>query len=309
MEDQRIGYLPLNDRPVIRWPNGARIAFMVMPNVMWWEFLPPKDQPRDPWPRSPHPDVRGYAHQDFGNRVGFWRMLEVLDKHDVRCTSMANVAALEHMPEVRDAMVERDWAFVAHGIYNTRTIWGYSEEVERAYYQDILDSTNAVLGKPVKGVMGAAAQSGTSNTPDLLAEMGFRYIAGWYHDDQPTPVNVKSGKLVSVPYSAEISDVAVINRSSGEAPDLLEMVKRQFDYMYEESASNGMVMSINLHPYVIGQPHRVGYLDKALEYILSHDGVWCATADELADYYVSAGYYDEALVIIEQHEAAADRRG
>lgn len=54
-------------------------------------------------------------------------------------------------------------------------------------------------------------------------------------------------------------------------------------------------MCIAIHPWRIGLPHRMKYLDAILRYITSHDGVWQATADQIADYYM-ANCYDKAVV-------------
>jgi peptidoglycan/xylan/chitin deacetylase (PgdA/CDA1 family) len=114
------------------------------------------------------------------------------------------------------------------------------------------------------------------------------------HDDQPIPIKVRSGgKLVSVPYSIELNDVPTF-RSSFEGEYFARICKDQFDQLYREGAESGRVMCIALHPYLIGQPHRVKYLDELLTYIMSHDGVWQTTADEIAEYYI-ANYYDEAV--------------
>ena len=303
MERQLFDYSPIVDRPVIRWPNNARVALWMVPNVMWYEFLPPDNPLRDAWPRTPHPDVRSYAHQDYGNRVGFWRMLDVLDKHQIKCTAALNVAALQHMPEICEAMVERDWDYMPHGIYNTRFIWDYSEDVERAYYKDIIDTVLQYTGKRVKGAMGPGPQSTTVNTPDLLAEAGFLYTGDMYHDDQPFPINVKSGKLISMPYSLEINDSPQLLTQACEAEDFAEMIKRHFDQVCLEGADNGIVMCISLHAYLFGQPHRVRYLDEALAYVTSHEDVWIATGEEIAEYYM-ANYYDDMKTYLKQRLAA-----
>ena len=127
----RFDYVPLNDRPVIKWPDNARVAFWVAPNIEHYEYLPPENDFRHPWPRTPAPDVMSYAQRDYGNRVGFWRMLEVTAKHGIRCTASLNEAVLEHFPEIRDAMVDRDWDYMTHGIYNTTYLNDYTEDQER----------------------------------------------------------------------------------------------------------------------------------------------------------------------------------
>ena len=307
MFHDRLDYSPIIDRPVIRWPDGARVAFWISPNVMFYEYCPPADPNRDPWPRSPHPDIRSYGHQDYGNRVGFWRMLETIDRFRMPCTACINVATLEHFPEIREAMIERDWNYMSHGTYNTRFLWSLDEEQERAFYRDVIETIQEHTGKRVIGALGPGPQSNTPRTPDLLADMGFVFQTDWFHDDQPFPIKVKNGRLISLPYSLEISDSTVIGVGPGsafEGDDFAEMIKRQFDTLYEEGQESGRVMCISLHAYLIGQPHRARYLDQALDYILSHDGVWATTAEDIAQYYMTH-YYDA----VHSHVAAMKAQG
>jgi peptidoglycan/xylan/chitin deacetylase (PgdA/CDA1 family) len=126
-----------------------------------------------------------------------------------------------------------------------------------------------------------------------MAEAGLIYHTDWLHDDQPVPIKVKTGKLISVPYSIELNDSPLF-RTHFEGEDFVQICKDQFDQLYREGESDGRVMCIALHPFVIGQPHRIHYLDTILRYIMSHDGVWQSTADEIAEYYM-ANYYDQAV--------------
>ena len=288
----RVEYTPIIDRPKIRWPNGARVAFWVSPNVEHYEYLPDYDGVRNPWPRTPYPDVREYSYRDYGNRVGFWRMLEVLDRYDIRCCVSLNMAVLDHYPEIAEAMTKRDWDFMNHGIYNTQYLSAYTEEQEREFYQDCIETLRRHTGKKLKGMLGPAV-SNTVRTPDLMAEAGLIYHTDWVHDDQPVPINVKSGKLISVPYSFELNDAPTF-RTHFDGEYFVRMCKAQFDQLYREGEDSGRVMCISLHPYVIGQPHRIRYLDEILKYITSHEAVWQTTADDIADYYI-ANYYDATV--------------
>ena len=288
----RVDYSPIIERPPIRWPNGARVALWIAPNIEHYEYLPDFDGVRTAWPRVPIPDVQQYSYRDYGNRVGFWRMTDVLDKHNIRCCVSLNLAVLEHYPEIAEAMIERNYDFMSHGIYNTRYLNALTEEEEREFYRDNIETLRRHTGKPLKGMLGPAV-SGTDRTPDLMAEAGLIYHTDWVHDDQPVPIRVKSGKLVSVPYSIELNDVPVF-RSNFEGEYFASICKAQFDQLYEEGAESGRVMCIALHPYLIGQAHRVKYLDEILGYIMSHDGVWQTTADEIAEHYI-ANHYDEVV--------------
>jgi peptidoglycan/xylan/chitin deacetylase (PgdA/CDA1 family) len=286
-----VRYSPIVDRPPIRWPEGKRLALWLAPNVEHYEYLPPQ-QYSDPWPRTPHPDVMQYAYRDNSNRTSFWRMLEVFDHYQVRATVSLSVAVLEHFAEVRDAMVERDWAFMSHGIYNTRYLYGLSVADEREFYRHTKKVIKDHTGKELKGMLGPALST-TPNTPALMAEAGLTYHVDWFIDDQPFPIDVAAGRLVGVPYSRHLNDAFLFGPGpwlTGE--DFVRMCKDQFDVLYAEGEISGRVMCIALHPFLIAAPHRIKYLDEVLGYILAHDGVWATTADEITDWYLE-NHYDE----------------
>ena len=124
-------YLPYDARrPPIRWPGGAHVAFWVAPNVEFYELNPPRNPARAPWAR-PAPDVQNYSYRDYGNRVGFWRMLDAMKRCNMRGSVSLNVAVCEHHPEVIQACAENGWEFYSHGTYNTRYFYGMSEDQQR----------------------------------------------------------------------------------------------------------------------------------------------------------------------------------
>ena len=205
MEPDRLAYSAIGDRPKITWPGGARVAVWVLPNIEHYEYLPVHSNQRDPWPRSPHPDILGYGDKDYGNRVGVWRMFELMDKHEIRCTVSLNFSVIEHYPEIFEAMEARKYDYLCHGIYNTRYLWGLPEDEERQVIQDCVETLKRATGRQLAGWFGPAA-SFTLNTPDLVVEAGIKYCSDWYHDDQPCPIKVRRGKLITVPYSMDIND-------------------------------------------------------------------------------------------------------
>jgi peptidoglycan/xylan/chitin deacetylase (PgdA/CDA1 family) len=146
-----------------------------------------------PLQRPDDPDIPDYAVKDYGNRAGFWRMYDVLNNYDIRATACLNLATLEHFPEVKQAMIDADWVYMAHGVHNTRPIYGYTVEQERAYWQDFLETVEKHTGKRVKGRLGGGGGY-TENTDDLMAEAGLLYHMSWITDDQPSPLKVKGGE-------------------------------------------------------------------------------------------------------------------
>ncbi|MFI5021573.1 MAG: polysaccharide deacetylase family protein [Alphaproteobacteria bacterium] len=284
MEPERYSYSPIAARPRLSWPEGARVALWVVPNIEHYEYLP-RVRVRDPWPRTPHPDVLGYSIRDYGNRVGLWRLFEVMDRHGIRCTASLNLAVFEHYPEILAACEARRWDVMCHGIYNTRYHWDLSEDEERAAIADCVESYRRLTGRRLAGWFSPGV-SNTLRTPDLVAEAGIKYSCDFYHDDQPTPLRVRSGRLISLPYSMDLND-AVLYRYACEGEEFARMITDHFDTVYREGEAQGRVMCVALHPYMMGQPHRIRHLDKALDYIMGHEGVWQATGEEIVDWYIA----------------------
>ena len=240
MKAERMPYSALPNRQPLRWPNGARVAVWVVPNVEHYEYLPDPIRSRDPWPRMPHPDILGYGQRDYGNRVGFWRMTDVTDALGIPVTLSLNLANWEHYPEIMEASVARGWDIMCHGIYNTQYHWGLPEEEERAIIADCVETYRRLTGGLLSGWFSPSATF-TANTPDLVAEAGIGYYCDWYHDDQPTWMNTRSGKLLTIPYQMDINDAMVL-RHALEAEDFARMIVDHFDTLWEEGAEHGRVV-------------------------------------------------------------------
>ena len=199
----------------------------------------------------------------------------------------------DHHPEIAKALADRGWEFFSHGIYNTRYLYGLDEAQERAVIRDVKDSVKRWSGQELAGWLSPAL-SNTERTMDLLAEEGVKYTLDLLHDDQPTPVKVRRGRLISVPYSLEVNDWTALHVAQATPAEYVETCKLQFDRLYAEGATNGRVMCLPLHPFLVGLPHRVDALDEVLGYIMGHAGVWHATGREIADWYLKH-HYDAAL--------------
>jgi len=291
-------YLPITKRPPLIWPDGARIAVWFAPNVEFYELIPPVNPARASWP-PPLPDVLGYSCRDYGNRVGFWRLLDVMDRFHLRCSAALNVALCQHHPEVIAAMQERGWEFFSHGIYNGRYVHGMDEAQERTLIEDAIETVKRHTGNRLRGWLSPALTN-TEHTPHLLAEYGIAYSCDFMHDDQPFPLNVRVGRLISIPYTVEINDASAYIRRQFSPQHFCEAIKAQFDRLYAEG---GRVMCIALHPYLTGHPYRLRPLLEALEHITAHSGVWFATGAEIADWYY-AHHYDSITALLAARRVA-----
>ena len=291
-EQDRYVYSAITERPPLALPGGARLAVWIATNHEFYELDPPRRGSRAPYPR-PAPDVLAYSHRDFGNRVGVWRIFELLDRLGMRASVSQNVAALEHHPEIAQACVERGWEIFSHGVYNTRYLLDLDESEERAVIEDVIETVQRCAGTRPVGWLSPALTN-TPRTLDLLAEYGFTYTCDLFHDDQPFPVRVRSGRLISMPYTLDLNDVVVLQTYLYSPDEYAQMIIDQFDVLHAEG---GRVMCVALHPYLVGQAHRVAPLERALAHIAGREDVWIATGREIADWYLRE-HYDEVAAAV-----------
>jgi peptidoglycan/xylan/chitin deacetylase (PgdA/CDA1 family) len=230
------------------------------------------------------PDVRNYAWRDYGMRVGIWRVMDILAKYGIRATVALNASVCEHYPVIIEEAKRRGWEFMGHGITNSKLLLNLPEDEERKVIKTTVQVIENAVGKRPEGWLSPALTE-TFNTLDILAEEGIRYVCDWCNDDQPYPMRVKKGTLISIPYSIEVNDLPVFLGYHLASEQFCQIMKDQFDVLYQEGANSGRVMAIALHPFLIGQPFRSKYLDSALQHIASHPNVWFTTGSEIASWY------------------------
>jgi peptidoglycan/xylan/chitin deacetylase (PgdA/CDA1 family) len=285
MSNPRYDFLTLFNakRKKIKWPNNARVALWVGPNIEYFHM----DMP---FRGAKRMSVRDYVSRDYGSRIGVFRMMEVLDKHGMSASVLLNSDVCVYQPEIIEEGKKRKWEWLGHGMTNSKRMTDYPLEEERKAIKEVKEMITKSTGAAPRGWLGPSWDE-TEHTLDLLAAEGFTYICDWSSDDQPFPMRVKSGKMIGLPYRG-VNDLPVFLDSSFTPRQYLEMLCDEFDTLYREGAEGGRIMTIGLHPYLIGVPHRIQYLDKALEYILAHEGVWKTTAGEIAEWYYKHYYED-----------------
>jgi allantoinase len=263
-------YQAIVDRPRVSWPNGARVAVWVIPNIEHFHI--------EIGPQAP--DIRNHSRRDYGNRVGIWRIMEVLAKHNVRGTVALNAEVGRFYPRIMEAAVKLNWELMGHGLTNSVMLTGLSAEQETA----VIVEARAVIeqwGQKMRGWLGPGLGE-TWHTLDLLRQHGVDYVCDWVNADLPYRMN---NGLYSIPYSIELNDMPLFNIPSISIDDFYRRICETFDVLYEEGETNGRVMAIALHPFLIGVPHRIRTLDRALQYIAAHGKVWFATGSEIIDAY------------------------
>lgn len=293
MKQSRYGpfpYSPIVGRPRITWPNDARVALWVIPNI---EFFALDDQVpvAAGGTIGKVPDVPTWAVRDYGNRVGVFRLMQVLDRHEIRATVALNSDVCIEHPAIIEEGLKRRWEFMGHNETNSRRLNAGGAGEEAQIIRNTLKTIAVSTGTRPVGWLSAGLQE-TWETLELLVEEKCEYVCDWPNDDQPYWMSLEEGrKIVSVPYSFEINDKIAFERRNCTPSEFKDMICRQFDVLYREGADSGRVMAIAVHPYLIGVPHRIDAFDEALAYICGHKGVWRATGSEIGQHFAGSKEY------------------
>ena len=288
-------YVPLPHRKPLKWPDGKRLALIITFNLEYWDLLKETEESYyaggpailpDPLPGNV-PDWPNYSWREYGQRVGIWRLIDIFDKAGVPATCTMNAkTGLERRPII-DAVNERGWELVAHNYVQSELLTNYQfdPDKEREIIRETLKVYNDVVGRPSKGWLSSSLRS-TTQTAGICAQEGLIYFNDLMNDDQPYMLRTEHGPIVSVPYTVEMNDFMMFLRRGNSTSEAVEVMKEQFDVLYEEGAESGRLMNIGLHPHVIGQPFRARAIREFIEYAKQFDGVWWAKREEIAEWYL-----------------------
>jgi peptidoglycan/xylan/chitin deacetylase (PgdA/CDA1 family) len=282
----RISYSAIADRPPLRLPYGARVAVWVIVNVEEWD--PTQTMPRTvltpPAGGAPMPDIPNWAWHEYGNRVGFWRILKVFDDLKIPGVLAINGSAIGAYGPIVQAAVERRWEFMGHG-FTQRNM--QKVEDERADIRKTRAVIEEVTGKPPRGWLGPGLTE-TWETPDLLKEEGYDYVADWVLDDQPVWLKTRTKPIVNIPYTQECNDVAMMLIQHHKASEYADRAIDQFEQIYADAVKSSRVMALVLHPYIMGAPHRLKYFRRAIEVIRARRNVLFWTGEQVLDWFLRA---------------------
>ncbi len=279
----RCAYSPITQRPPLKLPGGARMVCWVIVNVEEWDVnqTMPRTVLTPPAGGSPMPDIPNWAWHEYGNRVGFWRFVEVFDRLNIKAVLALNGSCIKTYAPIVDAARQRNWEFLGHGFIQKNM---QKVENEREAIRQTSDAIKAFTGKRPRGWLGPGLTE-TWETPDLLAEEGYDYVCDWVLDDQPVVLKTRAKPIVNIPYTQECNDVAMMLIQHHPAREYYQRAVDQFDQIYADAQNSARVMALVVHPYIMGVPHRLKYFRRALEHIRAHGDVLFWTGEEILDWY------------------------
>jgi peptidoglycan/xylan/chitin deacetylase (PgdA/CDA1 family) len=280
----RIAFSAIVDRPPLPLPEGARMVLWSIVNLEEWDIagVMPRHVTQPPsLAKAPIPDIPNWTWHEYGMRVGFWRIKQIMDEFHIVPTVAINGNVCNAYPRVAQACKDGGWEFMGHG-FMQKTLQAVADERE-----DVRKTVEAIrnfTGKPPRGWLGPGLVE-TAHTVDVLSELGFDYVADWVLDDQPCDLAGSPKPIVALPYTQECNDVPLILEQKHPAREFRDRAIDQFEQLYADAQSATRIMSIAMHPYLMGVPHRSRYVREIYQHVTRRKGVLFWTGEQILDWY------------------------
>lgn len=290
MDQDRYPFRRLSKAPAVSWPNDAKLLVWVTLHLEHF----PMDMPTKPFlpaggMNRPGVPVWDYTQRDYGNRVGFYRLAKLFDRHGIKPTIAMNSELAVRYPFLLDQIVERGWEIAASGTDMGHLHYGgLSEEAERAHVEQSFADLRRLSGQAVTG-WHSPAHSQSQATPDLVAASGGKYIADWINDDMPYAFATKNGELTQMPLSYDLSDRKILYAQAMPSAVYAHQIDMAREFLRAEAdAKGGRVLSLSLSPWVAGLPAQIRTVDGILSRIMATPGVASANGEEIRQAWMAA---------------------
>jgi peptidoglycan/xylan/chitin deacetylase (PgdA/CDA1 family) len=283
---KRLRYSAIVDRPPLALPDKARVVVWPVVNVEVWDIGRPMPRQVLPPPTGATllPDVPHWSWHEYGMRVGFWRLKAVLDELKIVPSLSVNARVCLDYPRVAKAARDSGWEFMGHS-YDQRPT--HSEPDPVGMIRQSIKVIREFTGKRPVGWMGPGLTE-TLDSPDQLAAAGIKYIADWVIDDEPCTIRTRGGELVTLPYSLELNDIAMMVVQHHAAEEFATRTMDYFERVYQEGRERAKIMAIAVHPYISGVPHRIKYFESVLRRLRKQKGVLFWNGAQILDWYLKA---------------------
>ena len=285
MANPRIPYRFSNEGPPLAPHADGNILVHLVVNVEHWEFDSP--MPRTiitpPHGKETVPDVPNFSWVDYGMRCGLPRIIEAITSRGLTASTSFNASVIKAYPRAAEAMLDANWEFIGHGIHQkSLNHAGAEEEVVKA----TLDMIQAFTGTRPRGWLGPGLRE-SHTTPETLKAAGVDYVFDWVVDDLPNWLSTANGPLLSVPYNLELNDSIIYAVEKHSSEEMFQRVKSTAALFEREAQKRPRVLTLGLHPHLIGVPHRFGSLERMLDLLMTTPGTCFLQGHDIADWYTS----------------------
>ena len=263
------------------WPNGARMAVSL--SLMFEAGGQPISGSggffTEPI-QNGLPDLPTNALFAYGYTEGIPRVLDLMDKHNIKLSSFMIGRAVENQPDVAREIVRRGHEAAAHG-RTWENSYTLPPDKERRFIADSVETIHRVTGQQPVG-WNAFYMRNSVHTLEILQDLGFIYHIDDPSRDEPFITPIRGKDFVTVPYTYHMNDMILPPFLGYDPAAYVQALTDEFDQLYAEAAGRRRMMVIALHDRVSGHAARVRALDRFLTYAKGFKDVWFARKDEIA---------------------------
>lgn len=283
----RIPFSLSTDRPPLTAYRGKPIMVNLAMNIEYWPFdrpmprgvlPPPHGKPSDP------PDVPNFAWVEYGLRCGLPRFMAAVASRGLPVSALMNAQVADIYPSIADAVLKADWELVGHGWFQQSLKQADDEE---AVIARSLERLREISGQKVRAWLGPGIGE-TPHTPDLLKKHGIAFLHDWLVDDLPCWMKTAHGPMVALPYTFELNDVPVYAVQNSSTDELVRRLEATLAIFEREAAVQPKVLTLALHPHLIGVPHLAHQFERCLDMLTARRDVVFMTSSEIGDWFVEA---------------------
>lgn len=279
----RIPYRLAGDAPKLPPFQGKNILVQLVVNMEHWRFDHPMPRGISTPPQGRHsvPDIPNFAWAEYGMRVGMQRILDLFGSRALPASASLNANVIDIYPSCAERSLELGWEFIGHGLYQQAV---HTEADEVAVIEQSLERVRRFTGQKVRGWLGPGLGE-SSSTPDTLKGLGVDYLLDWVVDDQPCWMTTSAGPLLSVPYTLELNDSTVYAIEKHATGEFANRVRRTLAALETECDHGPKVMTVALHPHLVGVPHRFTELVEMIDLLQAHAMTRFVTPSQVADWF------------------------
>jgi allantoinase len=213
---------------------------------------------------------------EFGSRVGIWRVMRLFEERRLPFTVFAVGLALERNPAVAEKAAELGCDFGGHG-YRWIDYAPMDRESERNHIERTVEIITRLTGKPPSGWYTGRT---SEETRTIIREMGcFLYDSDSYCDEVPYWID----DHLIVPYAFDTNDQRFsAHNAFATGQHFFEYLRDSLDFLLQEVDCGPRLLSVGLHPRLVGRPGRAAALASFLDYAMNQDALWICRREDVA---------------------------
>jgi len=279
----RIPFRLLDQSRTLTPIDGKPLMVHIVVNVEVWPFgnSMPRSILQNAHGKSPIPDISNFSWVEYGLRLGLPRLERIFSARRLPVTNMMNAAVIDFYPQCAELAANANWELCGHGLFQRSLLY---EEDEGTVIDEALNKLEQFSGKKPRGWLGPGYGESFS-TPDILKSKGIEFIHDWMVDDVPCWMRTTHGPLVAVPYALDLNDVMVFAQERHSAEEYFKRFQDTADYFSSERGSPPRIITMGLHPHIIGVPYRLAMFERTIDMLMSRDDTVFVTGNQIVDWF------------------------